>query len=370
MVNMKMRPMRKICICGGGSVAHVLSAVLGNNKECIVNVLTRNPHLWENEIEIDYKGVGLLKGKLNKVSAKPVEVLSDADLVFIVVPTFAYKELWHSIKDVIPNEAVLGAFAGNGGFDWIVKEHQGTVFGMQRIPYVCRTVVYGKSVFVKGVRKTISIGTRPANKAASLATVLSGLLQIEISALPNYLNVGLAPSNPILHSVRMYSLYSMLQTQKIPNGGIMFYEHWDDLASKLFFSCDEEIQRVCRVLSIDTTAVLSISQHYGVDTITELSIVIRQIESLKGLTAPVLDSKYPLRIDLSHRFIIEDVLVNLPVYQHYGRLANVRMDTIDKLVKWGVDMTAKSGICPDYNAVDCAVEAGVTDLQSLIDFYR
>jgi opine dehydrogenase len=337
-----MQPVSSICICGGGSLGHALAAVLGN-QNLDVRLLTRRPGLWEKEIIVNYRDVAVLKGTLQAVSAKPSETVAGAGIVIITTPSYAYLELFEQIQPFLSATAILGTLTAVGGFEWITHQHQGVVFGMQRAPYVCRTEKYGKSVLVTGVRENVYVGTRPANEATAVANTLQELLQLNVLPLPNYLSASLAPANPIFHSVRNYSL------AQIPSA--LFYEDWDDYASILFLQCDDEIQQLSRALGV--SHVPSIRQHYHANTAEELTKVIRNIESLKGIPAPH---------DRSHRFFTEDMLINLPYFLHIGKLAGVPMPTIQMLADWAKQPGA-------YNVCEQARRAGITSMQSLINFY-
>jgi len=79
-----MEPIFKIAVCGGGNLAHGTVAVVGhNNPNYTINVLTRRPEIWANEILAhteksawEYKGK--MKGKINKCSKDAKDVVPDA----------------------------------------------------------------------------------------------------------------------------------------------------------------------------------------------------------------------------------------------------------------------------------------------------
>ena len=364
-----MQTLNKICICGGGSLAHVLAAVLGRQKQTSVCLLTRKPTLWKKEIEINYRGIGVLRGNLDIISDKPERAVAGADLVLITVPSFAYVEIWNAIKPSISGEAVLGALPGNGGFEWIANSHKGIVFGLQRIPYVCRTEEYGSSVFVKGVREKVYIATNPSKEAAKIAEMLKPLLQLNIFPLPNYLNISLAPANPIFHSVRNYSLFLQSKETNRYSKPIMFYECWDDLASSLFLQCDEEIQSLCRNLPIDLSGVSSIRTHYHAHNIADLSKVIHNIESLKGIPAPMINNGKYWSMDHSHRFFTEDMLIGLPIFIFLSKIVGIKMPVINKLFEWSNAICRAKGIHSAYDVSSIAQKVGINSIKSISQYY-
>lgn len=279
-----------------------------------------------------------MRGGPQLVSDDPAQALAGADMVLVTTPSYAYKELFHRIRPFIPAGAILGTLTAVGGFEWIAHEHKGIVFGMQRCPYVCRTEEYGRSVLVTGVRREVFIGTRPSRYAAETAGMLQELLQLNVFPLPNYLSASLAPANPIFHSVRVYGMQQ--------STAALFYEDWDDVSSELFLACDDEVQQLCKALSVP---VASIRDHYKADNAPELTAVIRNIQSLKG-------------IHFNQRFFTEDMLINLPYFLYLGKLAGVAMPTIHMLAEWA------SGT-PVYDVCAAAREAGLTSIDSLKNFY-
>lgn len=42
----------RICICGGGTLAHVCASVLSSQKDVDVNIFTRKPDLWSHQLEV------------------------------------------------------------------------------------------------------------------------------------------------------------------------------------------------------------------------------------------------------------------------------------------------------------------------------
>ena len=58
----------------------------------------------------------------------------------------------------------------------------------------------------------------------------------------------MTPSNPILHTSRLYSLFSEWHKGIIYKSVPLFYEDWDDQSSRLLLACDTEVQDICHAL--------------------------------------------------------------------------------------------------------------------------
>ena len=85
--------MKKICICGGGSLGHVIAGYLSANGKATVSILTNHPTAWQNKIEICVPDNGeMLIGNIACVSANPAEALLDAEIVLLCLPGFLIKD--------------------------------------------------------------------------------------------------------------------------------------------------------------------------------------------------------------------------------------------------------------------------------------
>ena len=283
---MNKRKIIRICICGGGNLAHVFACVLGSQDNVHVSVLTRQPKRWNSNLKINYRKSSLLYGNISLVSDNPKDVIPNANIVIITAPSFGYKDIYLKIKPYLKQGTWLGAIPGAGGFEFISNDSflKGIIiFGMQRSPYNCKIIKYGRSVDVMGVRGESYIGSRPANMAKQF----------------------------------------------------YFYETWDDLASKIFLDCDSEIQSVCKSISLDLSKVISIRDHYNINNPKELSNVIRNIESLKGIKTPLIKTPNGFIPDYSSRFFSEDLAINLLIIKSIAKQGGVETPAINKLLVWG-----------------------------------
>ena len=81
--------MKKVCICGGGNLGHVVAGFLAAHGDCEVSLLTRHPDRWQQQLEITTPDGTILKGELKTISADPNEVVSPADIVLLCLPGFS-----------------------------------------------------------------------------------------------------------------------------------------------------------------------------------------------------------------------------------------------------------------------------------------
>lgn len=80
---------------------------------------------------------------------------------------------------------------------------------MQRVPLVARLKEYGNMVSVNGKRNCLYLGGIGVAKYELLqfAEFLENLFETDCEVLPNYLCVTLTPSNPILHTSRLFAMF-------------------------------------------------------------------------------------------------------------------------------------------------------------------
>ncbi len=83
------------------------------------------------------------------------------------------------------------------------------VFGLQRVPSVARLEKYGECVCATGYRKELYVAALPSKYTKEVCSLLSDGLQMQCEPLPNYLNLTLTPSNPILYTTRLKKQFSM-----------------------------------------------------------------------------------------------------------------------------------------------------------------
>ena len=73
--------MKAICICGGGSLGHVMAAVLGSHNDVKINILTGHPEAWGGFVSaIDSNGKNYI-AEIKKVSSKASDVDAQESII-------------------------------------------------------------------------------------------------------------------------------------------------------------------------------------------------------------------------------------------------------------------------------------------------
>ena len=159
----------------GGNSAHVLIPFLGASGHQ-VNLLTRRPEAWskivtcemqrpsKKEQMMTYGNVNhppaatevlqTVKGTLSTISSDPSDVIPQADILVLCMPVHQYRNALNVLAPYIDRKkenVFVGTVYGQAGFNWMVHEmernydlHNICTFACGLIPWICRTVEYGK----------------------------------------------------------------------------------------------------------------------------------------------------------------------------------------------------------------------------------
>ncbi len=326
---------RAITLCGGTSLGHALAAVLAADPENEVRLLTRRPRRWSSKVWAIYRDIAEVGGPLALATDDPGAALKNARLVFVCAPLPMRGALLREIAPHIEDSAWIGGIPGFGGFDWLAESMLGqrvTIFGLQRVPYVRKTISYGEAVWISGIRPRLYVGTRPASAAPAIAAVLQTALSIPTSPLSSYLPVNLSASNAIFHPARLMSCFPAPHFCAAPSKGELFYEDWDDAASIAYLGLDGDIQAAARSLGVLPSEAQPISEHFGIASPTELTERIRTIRALRGRRLPLRGAMRSL--DCESAYMTEDACFALPVLKALADAANICTPWFDRALQW------------------------------------
>ena len=326
----------KICILGGGNIGTLLLADLSKNAS--VRLFTSKPDIWKNEIEV-YDSNNNLKyvGYADIISNNPDKVVTDADIIISTLPSQIFPEIMSIIKPYINPKAWIGIMPGSGGNEFylrsILRSDQ-VIFGFQRVHGISRIKEYGSSVYDLGKKSELFIGSMPSNMAASISKKIESLIGIPCFPVPNYLSITLTPSNPILHTSRLYSLFKDYR-ETVWNNMVLFYREWDDFASDTLIGADQELQILCsKIDGLDLLHVKSLKEHYESKTSEQMTNKIRSIEAFKDIHSPMLKEGDKYIPDFNSRYFNEDFPYGLCIIKSFCHLAGVKTPIIDKILHW------------------------------------
>lgn len=108
----------KICICGGGSLGHVIAGKIASKGEN-VSILTRCPEKWNSEIKIDDCEGKIFTGKFSCVTDQAEKIIPDADIVLLCLPGFAIEPVLKQIAPYLSENTYVGSVVCCTGFFFI-----------------------------------------------------------------------------------------------------------------------------------------------------------------------------------------------------------------------------------------------------------
>lgn len=409
----------KITVAGGGNIGTQF-AVHCAEKGHEVTMFTSVPgHFADHLTIVDKDGCIIHEGDITKATCDPHEAFRDADMIMITMPPTMMIPLAEIIYDNTDAHTMIGFVPGNGGFELAFRdciERGNTFFGIDRVPAIARLTERGHSVCCSGYKEKLYVGALPAENTETCAAIIESIYDIPCVRLPGFMALTLTPSNPILHTSRLRTIFRNYEPGVTYGSVPLFYEEWDDASSELLMACDDEIQAICRALpGFGLEYVVSEREFYSADTVADMTKAISTEQSLLGLTTPCvaasaasvrgrglsglrskrkqrkehieahmkrkaswrekLDKKRrdrreknddvdPARFipDLHSRYFTADFPYGLNIIHQIGKLAGVSMPHIEELLAWYDDIAV---INDKLNLSDY----GISNMEELRKFY-
>lgn len=329
----------RITIVGAGNIGTQFATHCAQ-KGHSVTIFTSRPQEIDDELRIiDSQGTVLHKGSIAGATSDPQTAFEDADVVFVTVPAFCMQDIADKVLPYAHEGMTIGLIPGTGGGECAFANciTQGaTIFGLQRVPSVARLVQYGSIVRATGYRQELFVGALPQNEACRCAELIESIFDIRCTPLPNYLNVTLTPSNPILHTTRLRTLFEDYMPGKVYDRVPLFYEDWTDESSELLLQCDDELQTLCHKLSgrFDLSYVRSLREHYESPTKEALTAKIKSIAGFKGLPSPVRQKLGGCVPDFTSRYFTADFSFGLSILTQIAAFAGVQVPNMQETLQW------------------------------------
>ena len=172
----------------------------------------------------------------------------------------------------------------------------------------------------------------------------------------------MTPSNPILHTTRMRTMFADYADGVVYDHIPLFYEDWNEESSKLLLACDEEVQAICRALP-GLQYVKSLRDHYESQTAEEMTRKLSGIPAFKGIGTPSVKVDGGFIPDLHSRYFTADFSFGLSIIQQIGAFAGVKTPNIDATMEW-YEKIAVETECFRYS------DYGITSRDEFLEFYQ
>lgn len=367
-----------ITVIGGGNIGTVLLGELSADRQNRVSLLTSKPDAWQKRIEVICSETGeTVYGELAEIT-NDAAVVRSADLIFITIPSHALPNTVQRILPYVQKGAVVCVAPGSGGAEFVCRPliEKGCVFcGLQRVHCIARIKEYGKSVTLLSRKSEVFAATIPRAHTVKVAETLAALLKMPCHPLDNYLAVTLTPSNPILHTTRLYSMFRDYQDGKLYLRNILFYSEWDMPSSEMLIACDAELQTLCKALPMNLSEVVSLKIHYESDTAEKMTKKISGIPAFQGILSPMVAKGDGFIPDFSSRYFLEDFPYGLCIIKSFCRIADVPCPHIDCVLQWyaqfmGVCYFTESGFDgKDLEKLPLPQNCGLHSKEEIARFY-
>lgn len=327
----------KVSIIGGGNLGTLLGAAFGYRGN-EVTLHTSKPEIFSKEIKVyNNKEELLFVGTLSKVTNDWKDAIENADIIWVTVPPQLFIETAKKMEPYVTKGQMVGIIPGAGAaefaFESIIKKGA-RFFGLARVPSIARLKVAGESVYMLGPAPELLIGSIPAKNAKQICEEIQPLYSIKCRPVANYLVVAFTPSNPVLHTSRIYGMFKdYIPGNHYPTNEL-FYENWTIDGAEILLNCSDELQQLCKAIPMDMRDVESMQFRHGIRTPEELAAKICSLDRLKGLYSPVLKDDIGYVPDFNSRYFVSDFSYGIKIMIAVADLFDVPTPTMDIIWEW------------------------------------
>ena len=334
--------MMKICICGGGNLGHVTAGFLSSQDDLQVSLLTTKPERWAKYLEVVDVNGKTFKGKLDRISSDPKDVIPGVDIVLVCLPGFAIHEELCNIAPYLDNKTWVGTVVSSTGFFFeamnVLPKNQ-PLFGFQRVPFISRVINYGHVAELKGYKESLSVAVEQTDKKEEVRATLEKLFMTTTKLLDSYYEVSLSNSNPLLHTARLYTMWKDWKPGMSYDRNPEFYCDWTVEAAELLIAMDEEFQALLKKIGLKEGAIPPVLKYYESTDAESLTRKLRSIPAFKGILSPMVLNKFgKYEPDFNSRYFIEDFPFGMRFIVETAEIYKQDVPTILKVYKWGLSL--------------------------------
>lgn len=334
----KAKSQKRITICGGGNLGHVVAGFVAAQKKYEVCLLTRQPERWSEELTIEAPEDTIYIGRLSGIYNNARQAVCDADIVLLCLPGYGIRDTLLQIRDFLRPDAAVGSVVSSTGFFFQAMEllpKTQPLFGFQRVPFISRIEEYGHRARLMGYKDSLELAIEHASQPELLKDTLSDMLRTPIHLLQSHYEVSLSNSNPLLHPSRLYSLWKDWHPGIIYDRIPMFYEEWTEEAAQLYINMDNELQALLTQLPVSKGSIATVLDYYESTDAPSLARKLQSIEAFKGIIAPMKPVEGGFIPDFHSRYFTEDFPYGLAFIHRLTHEKGIPSPTIDHIYEWG-----------------------------------
>lgn len=329
----------RICICGGGNLGHVCAGFLANRGH-EVTILTTKPERWSTEIEIIAPDKTFI-GELSHITSDAAEAITQAEMILFCLPGYAIHDELMKIKPHLHNGSIVGSVVSSTGFffeAFKVLPNDIALFGFQRVPFISRTIEYGKRAELKGYKESLHVAIEQTKAKEAIRQTLGKLFEKPITLADSFYEVSLSNSNPLLHPSRLYTMWKDWKPGVTYPRNPQFYAEWTIEASELLIQMDNEFQGLLKELGLREGCIPTILDYYESTNALTLTHKLQSIKAFQNILSPMTEVKGGFIPDFNSRYFTEDFPYGMRFIVETAHDQNVSIPTIEEIYRWGISM--------------------------------
>lgn len=351
---------KKITVLGGGNIGTQFACVAAS-KGYEVCVYSSKVDKYDGHLSIvDGENQVVCSARVTRVTNDLSQAMADCDVAFVTHPAFMFPGLAKEMEPYVTEKLHIGVIPGTGGAEFSFRgciDAGATLFGLQRVPCVARLVEYGKVVRVEGKRERLHLAAIPKCKTRDLADFVSDLFDMPCDSLDNYLCVTMTPSNPILHTTRLCSMFGDYTEGVSYDKNPLFYGQWNDASSQLLLDCDTEHQQLLAKMDrLDLHEVRSLREHYESNTVQQLTAKLTSISSLHNLSSPMVQVDGKWIPDFQSRYFTADFPYGLAIIEQIACIIGFHVPNISRTMAWYRKVTGDNKVLNLREFGICSIE--------------
>jgi opine dehydrogenase len=369
-----------ICIVGGGSSAHVLIPLLSSSGYN-VNLLTRKPDLWNNDIELQYQNldgdvIERFYGSISIKSSNEKEIIPNCDIIILCMPVSKYRLALNRIGKYLSKDKdiYIGTiYGGQAGFNWMVEEMKNKYkitnivsFAYLLIPWVCRAIDYGKVGVTWGSKEINIVAVSPSKYFDYLNEVLFENISFNwfnkgrAIQSENFISLTLSGDNQLIHTSRCYGLFNKSggkwkSLEEVP----YMYKDYDDYSAGITKNLDDDYSLIRNSIKkrypdrnfefmLDYLSLERLTYQTNNMNILES---ITDSSTLGAIKPPLVKTEDYWEIDRNNRFFTDDIHYGLCIAKWIAEKMNLTVPTIDKILHWAQELRKETIIDKENNLI-------------------
>lgn len=366
-----MNEIKRIAVLGSGNLGTLIFCELIKYHPNIeIYLITSHKNRFAEEIEVYTSNKCEYTVSTRNVTE---DFITTADVYIFTYPkNILIPRMTEYIKKANKGSTFLFT-PGTGGIDFYyseAKKKKINFVGLSRVPYISRLKEYGKSVLNLSKRDCLYLSYLGELRVVNIFEQMD----MKCKILPNYLTVTLTPSNPILHTSRLYSMSCSFPKDHEFERMILFYKEWDKKSAQILQNCDSELQKVCNSInSLDLSGVCSLMKYYESRNPDELVTKITSIESLSNIESPMIEKNNKYILDLESRYFKEDFSYGLIIIKGFAQICDIPTPNIDKILTWYGELfnitVINQGELVNTEKMNIPQNFGIKTISDIVNFY-